>query len=426
MRSDVSLDDGLHLDELEQPASAPDSRRSRRSLLAAALGGIAGMVGGSLGRPDAVRGAAGDSLKVGQSNYAGTNTTRLNTTSSGGAFWMTQYGYGSGVRGDSVNGHGMVATTQHGDRFGLDATNAGAAGSGAAINADGGSGHHGVIAHGLNAVFGVTTTTGYAALYGESQGTTGATYGIYGYVSGDTTGSAAYGEAQGGATGVTGTSQTGIGVYGGSSGSAGQGIYGACFADSSGAYAVYAYAAQAAAYAGYFVGNLHTTGTLSKAGGTFRIDHPLDPANKVLQHSFVESPEMKNLYDGIATAGPDGSATVELPTWFMALNRDFRYTLTPIGAFAPLFVQSELTDGRFTIGGAQPGQRVSWLVTGIRHDAWATAHPIEVEAAKHGDDRGRYLHPIEHGQPATRGLDWSRTGGRARPTSPIRSARKHR
>ncbi len=51
-------------------------------------------------------------------------------------------------------------------------------------------------------------------------------------------------------------------------------------------------------FAGYFQGRVHTTGNLSiagnlsKRGGAFKIDHPLDPENKYLSHSFVESPDM--------------------------------------------------------------------------------------------------------------------------------------
>ena len=57
-------------------------------------------------------------------------------------------------------------------------------------------------------------------------------------------------------------------------------------------------------YAGVFSvdsnGNLSITGKLSKGSGSFKIDHPLDPANKYLEHSFVESPDMMNIYNGIA------------------------------------------------------------------------------------------------------------------------------
>ena len=40
------------------------------------------------------------------------------------------------------------------------------------------------------------------------------------------------------------------------------------------------------------------TGTLSKAGGTFRIDHPLEPERRYLVHGFVEAPEQLNVYRG--------------------------------------------------------------------------------------------------------------------------------
>ena len=68
------------------------------------------------------------------------------------------------------------------------------------------------------------------------------------------------------------------------------------------------------------------TGEVIKSGGTFRIDHPLDPENKYLSHSFVESWEMLNVYTGNAVLDEDGRATVRMPEWFEPLNRDFRPT----------------------------------------------------------------------------------------------------
>jgi hypothetical protein len=47
--------------------------------------------------------------------------------------------------------------------------------------------------------------------------------------------------------------------------------------------------------AGVFRGDVEVLGTLSKAGGSFKIDHPVDPEHKYLSHSFVESPDMKNI-----------------------------------------------------------------------------------------------------------------------------------
>jgi hypothetical protein len=144
-------------------------------------------------------------------------------------------------------------------------------------------------------------------------------------------------------------------------------------------------------------GNASVVGLLSKGSGSFKIDHPLDPFNKYLYHSFVESPDMKNIYDGVVTTGADGLATVELPDWFSALNRDFRYQLTVIGtgAWARARIASEIADGRFVIETDQPETKVSWQVTGIRQDAFANAHRIVVEEDKPEGERGKLLHPGE-------------------------------
>src|SRR5262249_23985656 len=83
-------------------------------------------------------------------------------------------------------------------------------------------------------------------------------------------------------------------------------------------------------------------GNLVKPAGQFRIDHPLDPANRYLSHSFVESPEMLNVYGGTLTTGGDDEAVVTLPDYFEALNRDFRYQLTVIGQFAQAIVAREI------------------------------------------------------------------------------------
>jgi hypothetical protein len=162
-------------------------------------------------------------------------------------------------------------------------------------------------------------------------------------------------------------------------------------------------------YAGYFTGTVYVSGALTKAGGGFKIDHPLDPGTKYLNHSFVESPEMKNVYDGVATLDSDGSAWVELPSWFEALNQDFRYQLTPMGSYAPVYVAQEVASNRFQIAGGKSGQRISWMVTGIRRDAWAEKHPMAVEEHKDGADQGKFLHPLEAGHPREMGIPYSRT-----------------
>jgi hypothetical protein len=176
------------------------------------------------------------------------------------------------------------------------------------------------------------------------------------------------------------------------------------------AYGVYGYSTSGTASVycdgdGYVTGNLYVAGNVTKAGGSFKIDHPLDPANKFLYHSFVESPDMKNVYDGVVTLDAKGEATVTLPVWFEALNRDTRIQLTAVGQFSPLYVKTKVQNGAFSIAGGKGDQEVYWQLTGIRQDAWADAHRIPLEEAKPAAERGLYLHPTEHGQPAAKGID---------------------
>ncbi len=74
-----------------------------------------------------------------------------------------------------------------------------------------------------------------------------------------------------------------------------------------------------------------------------------------------------NIYTGNAILDNSGEAVVSLPKWFEALNADFRYQLTAIGAAAPnLHVAQEIANHQFSIGGGAPGMKVSWQVTGVR------------------------------------------------------------
>jgi hypothetical protein len=154
---------------------------------------------------------------------------------------------------------------------------------------------------------------------------------------------------------------------------------------------------------GDFNGDLTVNGTVTKAGGGFKIDHPLDPANKYLNHGFVESDNMKNIYDGVAVLNENGEATVELPEWFEAVNHDVRYQLTAIGAPGPnLYIQHEISNNRFSIAGGAKNMKVSWQVTGIRKDPWAKLHSLPTEEKKQHNDQGLYLHPDLYDQPQTK------------------------
>ena len=164
-------------------------------------------------------------------------------------------------------------------------------------------------------------------------------------------------------------------------------------------------------FAGFFLGDVAVHGNLSKSGGSFKIDHPLDPSNKYLYHSFVESPDMMNIYNGNVTTDAQGRAMVQMPEWFESLNRDFRYQLTVIGQFAQAIVASEMANHSFTIQTDKPNVKVSWQVTGIRQDAWANAHRIPVEQLKSEKERGLYLHPELFGAPLEKSIGAARHPG---------------
>jgi hypothetical protein len=102
---------------------------------------------------------------------------------------------------------------------------------------------------------------------------------------------------------------------------------------------------------------------------------------------------MMNIYNGNVTTDGSGAAIVTMPAWFEALNTDFRYQLTVIGQFAQAIVAAKMTNGSFTIKTNQPNVEVSWQVTGIRQDAWANAHRIQVEVDKAPKEQGHYIHP---------------------------------
>lgn len=308
-----------------------------------------------------------------------------------------------GVQGQSDTGRGVVGMSRDSTGvYGWSTNNTAIRGEASSASS--------VAIHGFNAGSGGTAVRGQTAstsgvtlgVLGESasstgvgvrgvnSATTGQAYGVHGMASSTDGGAAVRADGQY------------VGVRGESDGR--WGVYGRANADAN-AYGVFGTSSGAGSYAGYFQGNGTVTGTFSKGGGSFRIDHPLDPENKYLQHSFVESPDMMNIYNGNATLDEDGAVWIELPEWFEPLNRDFRYQLTPIGGPGPgLYVANEVKGNRFRIAGGAPGLKVSWQVTGIRHDAFAEANRIPVESDKTGEEKGTYLHPEAFGVSPSRGL----------------------
>jgi hypothetical protein len=150
----------------------------------------------------------------------------------------------------------------------------------------------------------------------------------------------------------------------------------------------------------YANGNVTVRGTLSAAAKNFQIDDPLDPDNKYLVHTSVESSEMMNIYSGNVTTDELGLATVTLPAWFEAENTDFRYQLTVIGRKAQAWIAEEVGHGQFKIASDATNTKISWQITGVRQDSYAKAHPLVVEQTKPASERAGAAHP-EFGQPAS-------------------------
>jgi len=304
--------------------------------------GVAGMHSGFTGTDPGVEGQTSstdpDALGVlgvvsSTSPGAGSAGMRGINNGTGGlgiGIWGSQNGSGTGVYGETPSGIGVE---------GYSNSNLGVLGrttSGIAVRGNSASGTGVLGTH----VAGTGTAPG---VEGRTDSKSAGAVGVLGVVTSTTPGA-----ASAGVQGINyGNGGNGIGVYGYHGGS-GFGVFGT---------------APAAGYAGYFVGRVAVAGTLTKGGGSFKIDHPLDPANKYLYHSFVESPDMMNIYNGIVHLDAQGEAWVTLPEWFEALNRDFRYQLTAIGSASVLYIAEEITNNRFKIAGGMAGMKVSWQVT---------------------------------------------------------------
>jgi hypothetical protein len=266
------------------------------------------------------------------------------------------------------------------------------------------------------------TETSYG-VFGDTNNPLG--YGVYGQ--GPTFGT--FGDA-------TSSSGTNYGVYGSASGTSGRGVYGIANSSSGVNYGVRGFTTSASGYAVYASGDMGASGTKP-----FRIDHPADPENKYLIHYASEAPEPQNFYNGVVTLDARGEATVTLPDYFAAINREPRYTLTPIGAPMPrLHVASEIQDHlldvgaravpgeslptcSFRIAGGAPGSKVCWEVKALRNDPWVRTRagergslPVEIEKDEH--ERGKYQHPELYGKPPEKAIDYQAVIGRTEDMPP--------
>jgi hypothetical protein len=70
-----------------------------------------------------------------------------------------------------------------------------------------------------------------------------------------------------------------------------------------------------------------------------------------------------------------------------------------IGTFAQAIVSKEVSGNSFEIRTNQPNVKVSWQVTGVCHDTYASAHPMVAEVEKESFNKGKYLDAKDLGKP---------------------------
>lgn len=338
----------------------------------------------------------------------------VTTTSVGGRaiggvnFATTGISYGIFGQSNSDQGRGLlgIATSTTGNSVGLFGQANSTLGRGLIGLANASSGE----AYG---VLGQSQSSEGRGIYGISTSTSGVNYGVFG----QSNSSAGIGVA--GRTETANPSGNTIAVSGIANSFNAVGVFGRGNGDTTGAvYGVLGVTSTVNGFGVFSNGNTGASGAKS-----FVIDHPSDPANKVLVHYSAESPEPYLLYRGSVTLDDAGRATVSLPAYFQDVNRDPHYQLTAVGAPAPnLHIASKVENNTFIIAGGAPGMEVSWTVTGVRNDRWMQANPPQDERLKPASERGTYLHPELYGQPASKGTFYTAPEVTATPAQPVRAA----
>ena len=291
-------------------------------------------------------------------------------------------GINSSPSGGGVVGAAYAAT---GETYGVFGEAASVSGTGVWGNATATSGS-------TFGVRGQSASTNGVGVWGWATATTGWTRGVVG-INFSPSGGGVVGAAYA-PTGAT------YGVMGESSSAAGMGVQGIARATTGVNYGVYGVSSSPDGFGVYAQGDMGASGLKS-----FRIDHPLRPETHYLLHYCTEAPEPLNAYSGVAALDARGEAWIELPDYFDAINRDPRYTLTPIGAPMPnLHVAVEVQGNRFKIAGGAPGKRVSWRVEAVRNDPYVQRRGFQAEREKPREHIGKYLHPELYGQPKERAI----------------------
>jgi len=124
-------------------------------------------------------------------------------------------------------------------------------------------------------------------------------------------------------------------------------------------------------------------GALSKASGTFRINHP-DPTKSCthyLSHSFVESPTAGDNIYRYKVNLVSGQAVITLPSYYKYLNENDQIWVTPQGHFGIGYGEINAEQTQVTIYGNADGE-YNVLLIGTRKDHDAAHHWQGVETYK--------------------------------------------
>jgi hypothetical protein len=263
------------------------------------------------------------------------------------------------------------------------------------------------------------SSDGSIGVYGRSSynNNYGATYGVYGRSDGlEPSGSGPYPVGVYGLAGNT-SSSFGIGGYFQSNAPQGCGVEGqsrfvgvrAVATGTSGLnFGIAATTASTAGVAGWFDGDVNVTGDIHKSNCYFLIDHPLDPENKLLRHTCVESPENLLIYRGTVMLSADGEAIVELPGYFEALTDETQASVHLTARGRPFLTGADWNPGfrSFTVYG-DADREVFWEVLAERDDPVARQRMRPMVEDKGPDnkfcDRGELLYPSAYGYPETMG-----------------------
>ncbi|RLD44646.1 MAG: hypothetical protein DRI89_02890 [Bacteroidetes bacterium] len=350
----------------------------------------------------------------------GGSTYHYPTAGSGGAFTGTVgvYGYADVIGGNAVVGSVMGETY----------STPGGGGTGGSF-----SGPFGVYAKSTDndgtAVVGVGNDGGnYHTLPDGSGGAFSGFHGVYGYAEDEDDGIGVLGigndegsyHSRGyGAGGVFEGYRSGLEAYASRTNNDTYAIYGEYTGGTRDGRGVFGYSVPSSNRGYGVVGEGGKQGVLSiNAMATIgnmviKMDHPLDPKNKILNHYAMESPEVLNMYRGNVHLDGNGEAIVSLPEYFAEININFSYNLTPIGQQAPnLFIKEEINSGgSFVISGGHPNQKISWVVYAERNDLYMQKerenNPNLVEVEKEAENKGKYLMPALYNQPPEMGIFYS-------------------